>query len=205
MVSIAAPIETVLECSPNMDEVIPMTGDEGLQFKVFTMHAFANNFKDSHKGISVNVGTTSVLPNLEIMPATKAADCGVSSQLCWRSYHNGLAPSMYLLVQEMSRVDRNPLEGSRDNRYEVQMSFLCLVKLCVRILQESDLHEQATQVELMNEVLKLLVTPNECQHIMMEKYFKNSVSTRLYESCQNKSHHVQKILVLLQVKYIGIS
>jgi hypothetical protein len=47
MVSIAAAMETVLECNPNMGEVIPMTGDDGLQFKVFTMHAFANNYNDS--------------------------------------------------------------------------------------------------------------------------------------------------------------
>jgi hypothetical protein len=92
------------------------------------------------------------------MPATKAADCGASSKLCWRSYHYRLASSMYSLVQEMGRVDRNPLEGPRDNNYELHMSFLCLVKLYVRILEEPDPHEQAIQLELMNEALKFLVT-----------------------------------------------
>jgi hypothetical protein len=39
--SISAAMESVLENSPNNGEVIPLTADNGLQFKVFTMHAFS--------------------------------------------------------------------------------------------------------------------------------------------------------------------
>jgi hypothetical protein len=76
---------------------------------------------------------------------------------------------MYSLVQEMGRVDRNLLEGPGDNRYEVHISFSCLVQLCVRIMQEPDPGERKIQLLSMYEVLQVLVTPNECQHVMMER------------------------------------
>jgi hypothetical protein len=142
-VAIAAAMESLLEHGSNTGKVIPMTENNGLQFKVFTIHVFTNNFNDSYQSVGVNRGTASIVPNLLIMPATKAADCSVSSQLCWRLHHNRLAPLMYSLVQEMGHVNRNLLEGPGDNPYEVHMSFLCLVKLYVRILQGTDPHEQA--------------------------------------------------------------
>jgi hypothetical protein len=77
------------------------------------MHTFATNtnMNEGDKGIGV-------LPALRVMPATKAADCGVSSSLCRWLYRNGLAPSMYSLVQEMGRVDCIPITdlGNVDNR-----------------------------------------------------------------------------------------
>ena len=45
------------------------------------------------------------LPNLVVMPATLAANCGVSSKECYRSYRIEPPPSMYDLVQEMGRFD----------------------------------------------------------------------------------------------------
>ncbi len=102
---IMSAMELVIDRSPNNEEVIPLTGNDGLQFKAFTMHAFADD------------SSNPMLPNLRIMPATRAADCGVSSHLCRQSYRNGLAPSMYLLVQEMGRVDQNPLIDLGDCRF----------------------------------------------------------------------------------------
>ena len=86
------------------------------------------------------------------MPATKAADCGVSSTRCRCSYQIGLAPSMYSLVQEMGRVDRNPLMLIGNNCYEVHTSFTCIVKLFVRIMQNPVAEERATQLASMWEV-----------------------------------------------------
>ena len=43
--TISAAMESVLEQSPNDREVIPLTGDDGLQFKVYTMHAFSQASK----------------------------------------------------------------------------------------------------------------------------------------------------------------
>ncbi len=122
-----------------------------------------------------------MLPKLRIMPATKAADCGVSSRLCCRSYRNGLAPSMYSLVQEIGRVDRNPFIDSSDCRFEVHRLFLCLVKLYVRIMQHPDPSERAVLLGSMIEVLALIVTLIDCQHTLIEKYFEDPSLMRTYE------------------------
>jgi len=61
--------------------VIPLTGDDRLQFKVHMMHAFSQD-ADEIANIIVESDPMSLLPNLKIMPATKAADCGVSSKRC---------------------------------------------------------------------------------------------------------------------------
>ncbi len=140
-------MEIVIRQSPNSSEVIPLTGDEGLQFKVFIMHAFANDNESPNEVVGGNAGTISLLPNLTIMPATKVADCGESSKLCGLSYCNGLATSMSSLVQEMGRIDRNPLEGPGDNQYKVHLSFPCLVMLYLRIMQHSDPSERDIQYQ----------------------------------------------------------
>ena len=81
---ISAAMESVLETSPNDGEVIPLTGDDGLQFKVYTMHAFSQE-ADAIADTIDESDPMSLLPNLKIMPATKAADCGVSSKRCKQS------------------------------------------------------------------------------------------------------------------------
>jgi hypothetical protein len=108
------------------------------QFKVFTMHVFANDNESSNEEVGGNGGTISLLPNLAIMPATKVADCGVCSKLCQQSYRNGLAPLMYSLVQEMGRVDKNLLEGPGDNQYEVHILLPCNVMLYLQKMKHSD-------------------------------------------------------------------
>ena len=106
MGSITNVMESVIRTSPNQGDVIAMTGDNGIQYIVFTMYAFAHDNMGNDKDDSGDRGGKySLLPNIRIMPATKAADCGIGSNLCQRSSRTGLAPSMYLLVQEMGRVD----------------------------------------------------------------------------------------------------
>ena len=48
--SISAAMESLLENSPNDGDVIPLTGDDGLQFKVFTMHAFSQDIDGRGSG-----------------------------------------------------------------------------------------------------------------------------------------------------------
>jgi hypothetical protein len=175
-------MESVLKNSPNDGEVIPLTGDDRLQFKVFTMHTFSQGIDGIDDSILVS-DRTRLLPQLKIMLATKAADCGVSNTRCRCLYPIGLAPSMYSLVQEMGRVDRNPLLSVGDNRYEVHISFTCVVKLFVRIMQTPQAEERATQLASMMDVLCLLVTPNEWQHVLMERYFEKPDSTLVKEKC----------------------
>ena len=83
----------------------------------------------------------------------------------------------------MGRVDRIPLSLIGNNRYEVHMSFTCVVKLFVRIMQNPVAEERATQLASMREVLCLLVTPSACQHVLMERYFKSPDSTLVKEKC----------------------
>jgi hypothetical protein len=93
---------------------------------------------------------------------------------------------MYSLVQETDRVDRNPLEIHGDNRYEVHISFNCYVQLFVRIMQHPHNSEQERQLSSLKEVLVLLVTPKECQHIAMEKWFIHTESAAAREPCLTK-------------------
>jgi hypothetical protein len=159
-----AATESVLEHHPNTGDIMLLTGDDRIQMKVYTMHAFAKMF-DNDKSIDGDSRTSSasfILPNLVVMQATKAADCGESIKLCRWSYCIGLALSLYSLVQEMGRVDRNSLE----ERVIIDMRFIShsLVKVqqYVRIMQKPDLGEREIQLLSMDEVLRVLVTPNEC-------------------------------------------
>jgi hypothetical protein len=177
-------MEGALKKSENSRDVISLTGDDGIQMKVTIMHAFANDLTTMDESELIDGLEGPRLPNLRIMPATKAADCGVSSHLCWRSYRNGLPPSMYSVVQEMGHVGRNPLAGPGNNRYEIHISFGCVVKMYARIMQNPLQSEQDIQLTSMMEVLALLVTPDQCQHILMERYFKNHSFGRKYKPCR---------------------
>ena len=168
--------------------VISFTGDDGLQSKVHIMRAWARDLDDVpvHEDEFGDPGDE--LPNLLIMPATKAADCGVSSNSCRRSYRMGIASSLYSIVQEMGRVDRVPTGDDLDptqNRYEVHLSFTCAVKLYARIMQHPEKSERELQLASFMEVLCFLVIPSECQHVHLERYFEAPDTTRLFESCRN--------------------
>ncbi len=108
-------------------EVIPMTGDDGIQFKVFAMHAFSHDSNQINPTNFIEgASLSSLIPNLWIMPATKVADFGVSSRFCHRSYRNGMARLYYSLVQEMGCVNQIPTDddpGDSDNRYKMHLLF----------------------------------------------------------------------------------
>jgi hypothetical protein len=119
--------EKVLEYVKSDGEVIPITGDDRLQFKVFVVHAFAQNYKES-AAQALEEGTVA-LPKLMIMPATSAANCKVSSCDCHCSYRTGFLPSMYALVQELGCIDCDLNAEFKDNRYGFIFLFLALL-LC---------------------------------------------------------------------------
>jgi hypothetical protein len=134
-----------------------LTGDDGLQFKDFTMHAFANDNESPDEKVGGNGGPISLFPNLTIMLVTIVVDCDVSSKLCQQSYRYGLVPLMYSLVQEMGCIDRNPLEGPGDIQYEVQITFPCLMMFYLRIIQHSDPSKHDIQLLIMLDVLNMLL------------------------------------------------
>jgi hypothetical protein len=49
----------------------------------------------------------------------------------------------------------------------------------------------------MHEVLQVLVTPNECQQVMIQRYFELPSSSRVYEPCRDKCSQCTKDLNLL--------
>ncbi len=103
----------------------------------------------------------------------------------------GIPLSMYTLVQGLGRVDRNPSVGIGDNQYKVHMSFMCLVLLYIKIMQQNNKREQTISMVAMHEVLKFLVLPCKCQHVLMEQYFEDPWTT-----CSKRS--LCKFLFVLQ-------
>jgi hypothetical protein len=110
-----------------------------------------------------------------IMPAMSAANCRVSSYDYHCSYCTGFLPSMYALVLELGRVDHDPNAEFEDNHYEVHFSFSCLVALYVQIMQTSEKMARDSYLIALFEVLKFIVIPSKCHHILMEEYFEDPV------------------------------
>ena len=129
------------------------------------------------------------LPNLQVVTATSAANCGISSVECDRAYRQGIPPNLYDLVQELGRVDRLHSAIAGDHRYEIHMSVPSVVSLFVRIKQEKSKEESSTQLTGFMKVLKLLVTPSTCIHSYLEEYFESPHVEREREPCNLYCSH----------------
>ena len=118
------------------------------------------------------------------MPATSAANCGVSSAKCYRSYRVGPPPSLYDLVQEMGRVDRVGDLPPGANRYEIHLSVPLFVSLFVRVMSVSDKVERNKQLVGIYEVLSAIMVPTGCQHSSMELYFEHDTNATDKVPCE---------------------
>ncbi len=63
------------------------------------------------------------------------------------------------------------------------MLFGCVVLLYVRIIQHLTVTKRQVQLKSMTKVLTMLVCPTECQHNLMEKFFKNPTNPCIFEPC----------------------
>ena len=115
-------------------EVIPLPGGNGIMDKVFIMDDFGrvaaeidNNPLDPTSAMDPMFFT--LLPNFVVISAASAANCGVSSAKCYRSYRVGPPPPMYDLVQEMGRVNRVGDLPTGANRYKIYLSVPLYVSL----------------------------------------------------------------------------
>ncbi len=180
--TIAKVCKLVLEQNNINGKVLLLTGEDGLKNKVFIMHSFGQEDEEESAARTADEGKKP-LPYLLIMPATSAANCGVSSKDCHRFYRVGITPSMYTLVQELGRVDCNPSVEIDDDCYEVHMLFMCVVLLYVRVMQQNDKPERIISLVALHKVLKFLVLPCTCQHVLMKQYFKNSSLLLQKEVC----------------------
>mmetsp|Transcript_11434 Transcript_11434/g.25104 ORF Transcript_11434/g.25104 Transcript_11434/m.25104 type:complete len:717 (-) Transcript_11434:43-2193(-) len=188
--SLVPSAEGVLEELGIVGDVIPLTGGNGIMDKVFVMDAFGRvaaevNNNTHHPNATVDPMYYAVLPNLVVMPATSAANCGVSSAKCYRSYRVGPPPSMYDLVQEMGRVDRVGDLPPGANRYEIHLSVPLFVSMYVRVMSVPDKRERNKQLIGIYEVLSSIMVPTICQHSSMESYFENDAEDTDKQPCKS--------------------
>ena len=169
--------ESVLASHKITGEVISLTGDDGIKQKMMLMEAFCNADLEDDIAVGETNGETNadsiVLPRLLAMPATSAANCGVSSINCHNSYRLGFPPSMHMLLQEFGRVDRDQTLEPGENKYSVELSFMCFVSIYSRVMRESNASDRRKQLSSLFDVLDVLVLPQKCQHVLMEEYFEN--------------------------------
>ena len=78
------------------------------------------------------------LPNLKVLAATAAANCGIISNLCHRSYQVDPSSNLYDVVQEMGRTDRDIYLMPGLNRYKIHVSWPTIVLVYVCIMQNPD-------------------------------------------------------------------
>lgn len=190
--------ESVLASHKITGKVISLTGNDGIKQKMMLMEAFCNADLDDNIAVGETSADSIVLPRLLAMPATSAANCGVSSINCHNSYRLGLPPSMHMLLQEFGRVDRDQTLEPGENKYTVELSFMCFVSIYSRVMRESNASDRRKQLSSLFDVLDVLVLPQKCQHVLMEEYFENpeSIDDRvacggLCSYCQDLSGEVR--------------
>jgi hypothetical protein len=86
---------------------------------------------------------------------------------------------------DVDRVHNPNNDGLASNRYEVHISFTCAVKLYARIMTHPEKSERDLQLCSMLSVLQFLVVPKICQHVMLEQYFEDTKTTRLFVPCDD--------------------
>ena len=115
--------ENNLDKSGRDGEAMACTGDCGIMEKSFLIAAFRGDEDLFSRPEREELADTTIddelceMPNLKVLAATEAANCGISSKLCRRGYRNAPPANMYTLVQEMGRMDRDFLYHSFMERY----------------------------------------------------------------------------------------
>eukprot|EP00580_Thalassiosira_gravida_P005591 CAMPEP_0201654552 /NCGR_PEP_ID=MMETSP0493-20130528/45557_1 /ASSEMBLY_ACC=CAM_ASM_000838 /TAXON_ID=420259 /ORGANISM="Thalassiosira gravida, Strain GMp14c1" /LENGTH=392 /DNA_ID=CAMNT_0048131113 /DNA_START=666 /DNA_END=1844 /DNA_ORIENTATION=- len=184
--SLVPAAENVLNELKLPGEVIPLTGGSGIMDKVFVTDAFgrvADEIDNDPADSPHSVDPIYHLPNIVVMPATSAANCGVSSAKCYRSYRLGPPPSMYDLVQEMGRDDRVGDLPPGANRYKIHLSVPLFVSLYVRVMSVTNKAERNKQLVGNYEVLTAIMIPTTCQNSSMEVYFEEDSEEETKHPC----------------------
>jgi superfamily II DNA helicase RecQ len=146
------------------------TGGDGLKMKVSIMDAFTS-FADLPGEPVWNADGTVTLAKIQILIATSAANCGISSNFLTTAMHKGLPYSLYDIVQEMGRVNRT--QRIPNCSFEIHASFDCLLSTYIRIMSNKDATERSRLLDMLMEVLQFLVVPDTCYHSFVEQYFEH--------------------------------
>ena len=140
------------------------------------MDAFTGfGYLPGNAGIKINEDGTVDLPRISILTATSAANSGVSSNQLKTAMHKGFPFSYHDLVQEMGRVNRTQLMD--DCCFQIHASLSCFISAFVRIMTNKESSERARTASHLWDVLRLLITPEQCYHKSIEKYFEWNVHT----------------------------
>ena len=133
--------ESTLETLQISANVMALTGDCGIMMKVFLMACFSGaKFDDEDATVD--------LLNILIMPCTDAANCGISSNDCYRAYRYGLPQNLIQFAQEMGRVDRDHTiqVEVREHRYNLFLSFGIVMNIFLRIFKHESKSVRDSQV-----------------------------------------------------------
>jgi superfamily II DNA helicase RecQ len=169
-------------------EVMSITGDDGLMAKVLLMAAFSGLkalFDAPQRPDVADTVQSIVPPNLSILAATSAANCGISSKLCRRSYRIGPPPDIYDLVQEMGRCDRDMSLPPGANRYEIHLSFPTVLSLYIRIMRQESKEVRERELLALFHLLSIVIVPRECFHVTLEKMFEEDTTGEGKVECEH--------------------
>ena len=75
------------------------------------------------------------LPKIQILVATKSAEAGINGKYLEFGKCNGIPASLYELVQQLGRLDREGSFTPGSNTYEIHADFYSYVSLVVRIMK----------------------------------------------------------------------
>jgi superfamily II DNA helicase RecQ len=159
-------------------------GTDGIMMKTTTMDAIKMYDDLSGEGTVLDpssyrsiIGSTSStddvveLPKVQCVVATKSAQAGING--VWLKYakKKGLPSTMYEFSQEMGRVDRGLDAEPGSNTYEVHADANSYLSFFIRTMSCSDAQERKQQLTAHHLVMQSLLTPTECYHVCLEKYF----------------------------------
>ncbi|KAL7548847.1 hypothetical protein ACHAWF_015173 [Thalassiosira exigua] len=188
--SLVPSAENVMDSLGIDGEAMACTGGAALAEKVFMLAAFKGDkelFSRPERAELADADIDDEMcepPDLKILPATAAANCGISSDGCTRSYRVGPPPNLYDLIQEMGRVDRDRSLPPGFNRYEIHIAWISFVSLYVRIMQHPKADVRKRQLLAAYECLQFCLTPTQCFHKSMEAYFEHDTSPSGKTSCK---------------------
>jgi hypothetical protein len=129
----------------------------------------------------------SLVFSLRVLLATAAANCGISSTFSLLAVRYGFPPMLIDLLQEMGRVCRGPrVPGDLQDRFHLYLNCNLFLLLLLRIKQEPTVKERLTQLKDLCDVLRFLLLPMHCYHLLLEEYFQDQNMFMKREQCYTK-------------------
>jgi len=162
--SLVPSAESVMDEIGMEGEAMACTGGCGLAEKAFMLAAFRGDTEMFSRPEREELRDAIIddemceMPNQVVLPATAAANAGISSNHCHHCYRNGPPPNLYDLVQEMGRTDRDRSLPPGWNRFELHVSWDSAVSMFVRIMQHKDGDERERQLVRFFQLMQFIFT-----------------------------------------------